>query len=63
MANEFYAAAVKSGTQSLKAWLFGSLDAANAITVDKPPGVAVDHGPLGPHLRVLLVLDVAARRL
>jgi 4-amino-4-deoxy-L-arabinose transferase-like glycosyltransferase len=37
MANEFYAAAVKSGTQSLKAWLFGSLDAANAITVDKPP--------------------------
>jgi hypothetical protein len=37
MANEFYAAAVKSGTQSLKAWLIGSLDAANAITVDKPP--------------------------
>ena len=37
MANEFYAAAVKSGTQSLKAWLFGSLDAANSITVDKPP--------------------------
>ncbi len=37
MANEFYAAAVKSGTESLKAWLFGSLDSANAITVDKPP--------------------------
>lgn len=37
MANEFYAAAVKSGTESLKAWLFGSLDAGNAITVDKPP--------------------------
>jgi 4-amino-4-deoxy-L-arabinose transferase-like glycosyltransferase len=37
MANDFYAAAVKSGTESLKAWLFGSLDAANAITVDKPP--------------------------
>jgi hypothetical protein len=36
-ANEFYAAAVKSGTESLKAWLFGSLDAGNAITVDKPP--------------------------
>src|SRR3954447_15714272 len=36
-ANEFYAAAVKSGTESLRAWLFGSLDAANAITVDKPP--------------------------
>src|SRR4051794_26066633 len=36
-ANEFYAAAVKSGTVSLKAWLFGSLDAAGSITVDKPP--------------------------
>jgi 4-amino-4-deoxy-L-arabinose transferase-like glycosyltransferase len=36
-ANDFYAAAVKSGTESLRAWLFGSLDAANAITVDKPP--------------------------
>ena len=36
-ANEFYAAAVKSGTQDLTAWLFGSLDSANAITVDKPP--------------------------
>ncbi len=37
MANSFYAAAVESGTESLKAWLFGSLDAGNAITVDKPP--------------------------
>ncbi|MBA8794823.1 4-amino-4-deoxy-L-arabinose transferase-like glycosyltransferase [Friedmanniella endophytica] len=37
-ANEFYAAAVKSGTESWKAWLFGSLDSGNAITVDKPPG-------------------------
>ena len=36
-ANEFYAAAVKSGIESLKAWLFGSLDAASSITVDKPP--------------------------
>jgi 4-amino-4-deoxy-L-arabinose transferase-like glycosyltransferase len=36
-ANEFYAAAVKAGTQSWKAWLFGSLDAGNSITVDKPP--------------------------
>ncbi|GAB3365561.1 ArnT family glycosyltransferase [Amycolatopsis echigonensis] len=35
--NSFYAAAVQSGTQSLKAWLFGSLDAGNVITVDKPP--------------------------
>lgn len=36
-ANDFYAAAVKSGTQNWTAWLFGSLDSANAITVDKPP--------------------------
>lgn len=36
-ANEYYAAAVQSGTQDWKALLFGSLDAGNAITVDKPP--------------------------
>ena len=36
-ANDFYAAAVKSGTESWKAWLFASLDSGNAITVDKPP--------------------------
>lgn len=36
-ANDFYATAVQAGTQSWKAWLFGSLDAGNAITVDKPP--------------------------
>jgi 4-amino-4-deoxy-L-arabinose transferase-like glycosyltransferase len=36
-ANSFYAAAAQAGTQDWKAWLFGSLDAGNAITVDKPP--------------------------
>jgi 4-amino-4-deoxy-L-arabinose transferase-like glycosyltransferase len=36
-ANEYYAAAVQAGTQSWKAWLFGSLDPGNVITVDKPP--------------------------
>ncbi|GAA1220938.1 ArnT family glycosyltransferase [Prauserella alba] len=35
--NSFYAAAVQAGTQSWKALLFGSLDAGNVITVDKPP--------------------------
>jgi 4-amino-4-deoxy-L-arabinose transferase-like glycosyltransferase len=35
--NSFYAAAVQSGTQSWKAWLFGSLDSGNVVTVDKPP--------------------------
>ncbi|MGV0811555.1 glycosyltransferase family 39 protein [Mycolicibacterium boenickei] len=36
-ANSYYAAAAQAGTQSWQAWLFGSLDAGNAITVDKPP--------------------------
>jgi 4-amino-4-deoxy-L-arabinose transferase-like glycosyltransferase len=36
-ANSFYSAAVQAGSVSWKAFLFGSFDAANAITVDKPP--------------------------
>ena len=36
-ANSFYAAAAQAGTQDWTAWLFGSLDSGNAITVDKPP--------------------------
>ena len=36
-ANAFYAAAVQAGTKSWKAFFFGSFDAANFITVDKPP--------------------------
>ncbi len=36
-ANSFYAAAVQAGTKSWKAFFFGSLDASNFITVDKPP--------------------------
>jgi 4-amino-4-deoxy-L-arabinose transferase-like glycosyltransferase len=36
-ANSFYSAAVQAGSQSWKAFFFGSLDAGNAITVDKPP--------------------------
>jgi 4-amino-4-deoxy-L-arabinose transferase-like glycosyltransferase len=35
--NNFYAAAVKSGTESWKAFFFGSLDPSSFITVDKPP--------------------------
>ncbi|WP_217143970.1 glycosyltransferase family 39 protein [Streptomyces sp. AC627_RSS907] len=35
--NTFYSAAVLSGTESWKAWFFGSLDAGNFLTVDKPP--------------------------
>ncbi|UFS59287.1 ArnT family glycosyltransferase [Subtercola endophyticus] len=36
-ANTFYAAAVQAGSESWKALFFGSLDASNFITVDKPP--------------------------
>ncbi|CAK7287154.1 ArnT family glycosyltransferase [Streptomyces misionensis] len=36
-ANSFYSAAVQAGSKSWKALFFGSLDAGNAITVDKPP--------------------------
>ena len=36
-ANSFYSAAVQAGSVSWKAFLFGSSDAANSITVDKSP--------------------------
>lgn len=36
-ANSFYSAAVQAGSTSWKAFFFGSLDAGNSITVDKPP--------------------------
>ncbi|TMR20908.1 ArnT family glycosyltransferase, partial [Nonomuraea zeae] len=36
-ANEYYAAAILSGTQSWKAFFFGAIDAGSYITVDKPP--------------------------
>ncbi len=35
--NTFYAAAAQAGSQSWSAWFFGSLDAHDFITVDKPP--------------------------
>jgi 4-amino-4-deoxy-L-arabinose transferase-like glycosyltransferase len=36
-ANPFYSAAAQAGSQSWKAWFFGSSDAASSITVDKTP--------------------------
>ena len=36
-ANDFYSAAAQAASQSWKAFFFGSSDAANFITVDKPP--------------------------
>lgn len=46
--NSFYAAAVQAATKSWKAFLFGSFDSSNFITVDKPPAS-------------LWVMDVSAR--
>ncbi|MGW6856077.1 ArnT family glycosyltransferase [Streptomyces xanthophaeus] len=36
-ANSFYSAAVQAGSESWQAFFFGSSDAGNSITVDKPP--------------------------
>ncbi len=36
-ANAYYSAAAQAGASSWTAWFFGAFDAANAITVDKPP--------------------------
>jgi 4-amino-4-deoxy-L-arabinose transferase-like glycosyltransferase len=36
-ANSFYSAAVQAGSADWQAFFFGSSDAANSITVDKPP--------------------------
>lgn len=36
-ANPYYSAAAQAGSQDWKAFFFGSLDAGNLITVDKPP--------------------------
>ncbi|MEV4192079.1 glycosyltransferase family 39 protein, partial [Streptomyces toxytricini] len=36
-ANSFYSAAAQAGSESWKAFFFGSSDAGNSITVDKPP--------------------------
>jgi 4-amino-4-deoxy-L-arabinose transferase-like glycosyltransferase len=36
-ANAFYSAAAQAGSQNWEAFFFGSSDAANSITVDKPP--------------------------
>ncbi len=36
-ANAYYAMAAQAASQSWSAWFFGSLDASNFITLDKPP--------------------------
>jgi 4-amino-4-deoxy-L-arabinose transferase-like glycosyltransferase len=36
-ANTYYALAAQAASQSWSAWFFGSLDASNFITLDKPP--------------------------
>jgi 4-amino-4-deoxy-L-arabinose transferase-like glycosyltransferase len=46
--NSFYSAAVQAGTKSWEAFFFGSSDAANLVSVDKPP-------------MALWVMDLSAR--
>ncbi|MEU7165762.1 glycosyltransferase family 39 protein [Streptomyces morookaense] len=48
-ANQFYAAAAQAGSASWKAFFFGSSDAANSITVDKPPAAM---WPMGLSVRL-----------
>jgi hypothetical protein len=36
-ANTFYSAAAQAGSESWRAFFFGSSDAASSITVDEPP--------------------------
>lgn len=48
-ANSFYSAAVQAGSESWKAFFFGSSDAANSITVDKPPAAL---WPMGLSVRL-----------
>jgi hypothetical protein len=50
-ANSFYSAAAQAGSHSWKAFLFGSSDAANSITVDKPPLALWPMGGPGGHVR------------
>ena len=52
-ANSFYSAAVQAGSQSWKAFFFGSLDAANSITVDKTPAVALGDGAVRTGVRAV----------
>ncbi|MEU1307331.1 glycosyltransferase family 39 protein [Streptomyces cinnamoneus] len=48
-ANQFYSAAAQAGSQSWKALFFGSSDAGNSITVDKPPAAL---WPMGLSIRL-----------
>ncbi|MFJ7075140.1 ArnT family glycosyltransferase [Streptomyces sp. NPDC098781] len=61
-ANSFYSAAVQAGSQSWKAFFFGSLDASNAITVDKPPAslwpMALSVRLFGLHSSAILLPEV-----
>ena len=59
-ANDYYAAAAQAGTQDWKAWLFGSLDAGNAITVDKPPAATVGDGAVRQAVRLQRVHHAVA---
>ncbi len=47
LANSYYAAAAQAASSNWTAWLFGSLDAANYVSVDKPPVTTMLMGLFG----------------
>ena len=53
-ANEYYSAAVRSMSSSWHAFLYGSFDAAGAMTVDKPPLALVGPGRVREGVRLPL---------
>ena len=61
-ANRYYAAAVQAGDAELEAFFFGSLDAGNVITVDKPPASLWVMALSGADLRLLVVEHARRRR-
>ena len=61
-ANAFYSAAAQAGSESWKAFFFGSSDAVELHHRRQDPGLAVGDGAVGADLRAQLVEHPGARR-
>ena len=62
-ANTYYAGAVQAMTRNCTAFFFGSVDAGNIVTVDKPPAALWVMGALGAAGRALPVEHAGAQAL
>ena len=60
-ANAFYSAAAQAGSANWEAFFYGSSDAGQLDHRRQAPGLAVGHGPVGPAVRALLLVDPGAR--